>query len=203
MRQEPRRRGILQRPARRLTAAGGAHPARFHQHVDGAAAHRHAANFLDFGTGDGLVIGDDRQGFDGGARQFAHRLARRAQVMRQIGGGLELPAATAFHQVDAARRVAFGQFAQQRGQIAAFADMRRDIAERHRRGGGKDNRLQRAQQGGPGLINRCVIDHCISDAHSRALTRIGAKAAPCDRLALPSLVSSSAATKVEARTERA
>ena len=70
MRQERRRRGILQRPARRFAAAGGADPAGLHQHVDGAAGHGDAADFLDFGAGDGLVIGDDRQRLDGGAGEF-------------------------------------------------------------------------------------------------------------------------------------
>ena len=55
----------------------GAHPARFHQHVDRALSERHAADLLDFGARDRLVIGDHREGLDRRPRQLAQRPAAR------------------------------------------------------------------------------------------------------------------------------
>ncbi len=58
-------------PTGRHLAAPEPDPLHLEQLVDGAAADRHAADFLDLGPGDGLMIGDDRQGLDRGTRQLA------------------------------------------------------------------------------------------------------------------------------------
>src|SRR6266446_7952370 len=72
------------RAARRLAPAFGADPARLHEHVERAAADDDAADLLDLGAGHRLVIGDDGERLDGGARQLArHRLLEleaRAEV---------------------------------------------------------------------------------------------------------------------------
>jgi hypothetical protein len=66
--QELRRGRIKQGPARRFPAAGGPDPACLHQHVERAPRDLDAADRLDLGAADRLVIGDDRQ-----------RLGRRAR----------------------------------------------------------------------------------------------------------------------------
>ena len=75
MDQELARRAVSDRPAGRLASAAHAHPARLHQHVERALRHRDAANFLDVGAGDRLMVGDDGERLDRGARELALLLA--------------------------------------------------------------------------------------------------------------------------------
>src|SRR3546814_20075538 len=63
------------------------------------------ADRLDFGTADGLVIGDDRQHLVGGARQFARIVALAAQKMRKVGGRLEMPMPAALDEFAPASRL--------------------------------------------------------------------------------------------------
>ena len=70
MRQEVLGGAVGDRPARRLAAAARPDPAGLHQHVERALRHRHAADFLDLGAGHRLVIGDDGERLDRGARQL-------------------------------------------------------------------------------------------------------------------------------------
>ena len=71
MREERLGGAVGDRPARRLAAAARADPAGLQQHVERALRDRHAADFLDLGARHRLVIGDDRQRLDRGARQLA------------------------------------------------------------------------------------------------------------------------------------
>ena len=61
-----------------------------------------SADAFDFGAGHRLVVGDDRQGFGRGAGQFAGDFGIDAQMVGQIGGGAEPPAAAGTDQIDAA-----------------------------------------------------------------------------------------------------
>ena len=91
-----------------------------------------AADRLDLGPADRLMIGDDRQRFGRRARQAARILAGPAEDMRQVGRGLEMPAPAALDQFDAMSGVALGERSK-RGLDIAFADIAGDIldAERH------------------------------------------------------------------------
>ena len=81
---------IGDRPARGALAAADLDPADLHQDVDGALGHGDAANVLDLGPGDGLVIGDDGQGLDRGLGQALLLRLFLAQQEGQIAGGAEL-----------------------------------------------------------------------------------------------------------------
>ena len=82
--------------------AGRPDPARLHQHVERALRDLDAADRLDLGAADRLVIGDDRQRLGRRARQPPRLLARPAEQMREIGRGLEMPAPAALDQLDPA-----------------------------------------------------------------------------------------------------
>ena len=62
-------------------------PAKLQQDIDGAARQTDTAYFLDFGTGDRLMIGDDRQHLERGARQRAFLLLCRVQTRGDVGTG--------------------------------------------------------------------------------------------------------------------
>jgi hypothetical protein len=55
------------RLAGHVAVADHADPLAFFQRLDDVAADRHAAHLLDLATGDRLPVGDQRQGFQGGA----------------------------------------------------------------------------------------------------------------------------------------
>ena len=133
MGQELVRRRIEQRPARPFAPAGGADPARVHQHVERALGNLHAADRLDLGAADRLVIGDDRQRLGRRARQPARLLARAAQQMREVGRGLEMPAPAALDQLDAAARHNGSASWPSAISIIALADMLRDLVDGQRR----------------------------------------------------------------------
>ena len=63
-------RAVGHRPARRAAAAAHPNPARLHQQVERAFAGRDAAHLFDLGARRRLVIGDDGQCFERGARQW-------------------------------------------------------------------------------------------------------------------------------------
>ena len=65
MGEEGRGRRPVERPAGAVAPAAWPHPAGFHQPVERALGQRDAADRFDLGTGDRLMVGDDRQGFDG------------------------------------------------------------------------------------------------------------------------------------------
>ena len=130
---------IEQRPAGALPAPGRPHPAGIHQHVERALRDLDAADSFDFGSGDRLVIGDDRQRLGRGARQPPRFLARAAQEMREVGRGLEMPTAAALDQLDPAALVMRGELAE-RDLDLALADMLGQFFDRQR--------LRRGEQGG-------------------------------------------------------
>jgi hypothetical protein len=101
MGQELRRGRIEQRPPG-PRAPGRPHPARLHQHVERALRDLDAADRLDLGAADRLVIGDDRQRLGRRARQPPRLLAGAAQDMGEVGRGLEMPAPAALDQLDPA-----------------------------------------------------------------------------------------------------
>ena len=100
--QEGLRGAIGDRAARGTFAPADLHPADLHQGVDGALGEGDAANVLDLGPGDGLVVGDDRQGFDGRLGQALLFRLLLAQQEGQIGGGADLVFSGNTAKVDAA-----------------------------------------------------------------------------------------------------
>ena len=117
-------------PSRR---PGGAHPARLHQHVERALGDLDAADRLDLGAADRLVIGDDRQRLGRRARQPARLLAGPAQQMGKVGRGLEMPAPAALDQLDAAALRNARPSSAERGGDVALADMLGDFLDGQRR----------------------------------------------------------------------
>ena len=82
MRQERLAGSIGHRAARRLAPAAQPRPAGFQQHVERTLGRGDAANFLDLGARHRLMIGDDSEHFDRGAREFS----RHHQFMGQQPG---------------------------------------------------------------------------------------------------------------------
>src|SRR5688572_17005080 len=101
--------GVGERPARRLAAAGRADPARLHQHVQCPLRDLDAAYRLDLGPADRLVIGDDRQRLDRGAREAAGLVPLAAKDVGEVGRGLEMPALAALDQFDPPARIMAAQ----------------------------------------------------------------------------------------------
>ena len=119
MREKFRGRRPDQRPPRRLAPAGRAHPARLDQPVEREAGQRNAADRLDLGARDRLVIGDDRQRLDRGAGQSARDNALALQFRREVGRGAEGPAAGDAHEVDAAPVIRVSASSRTSGAISA------------------------------------------------------------------------------------
>ena len=131
--EEVGRGGVKQWPPRPLAASRGAHPARFHQHVERALGGLDTADRLDLGAADGLVIGDDREGLGRGARQAAWFFARAAQDVGEVGRGLEMPSPPALDEVDAVPGVDRRESGQRGGDIA-LPCLSGDLVRRERRG---------------------------------------------------------------------
>ena len=112
------RRRIKQRAPRPFAPPRRAHPAGIHQHVERAPGYLDSANGLDLGAADGLVIGNDRQGLGRRARQPPRLLARSAKQMRKVGSCLEVPAAAALDELDAAAFVMGGELPQRDLDVA-------------------------------------------------------------------------------------
>ncbi len=103
--QEFGRRAVGDRPARRLAPPAHAHPARLHQHVERALRDRDAADLLDVGARHRLMIGDDRERLERGARQLALFFPLARQQPGEIFGGPKRPAPGDPHEIDAAAGV--------------------------------------------------------------------------------------------------
>ena len=106
---------------------------------------RHAANFLDLGARHRLVIGDDGERLDRGARQFARDDRFMRQQPGEIVGGAQRPFAADAHEIDAARRVFLLQLRQQRAHVDAGGQTRCQGLLVERRLGGKQQRFEDAQ----------------------------------------------------------
>ena len=94
---------IKQRPAGKFGAAADADQVAIEQFLDHAVA-GHAADGFDGGFGDGLAVGDDGEGFHGGAAH-ALRLAAREKLADEIAvfdAGVEFPAFRAFQDGECA-----------------------------------------------------------------------------------------------------
>ena len=118
------RRAVGDRPARHLAAAARLDPAGFHQHVEGALRHHHAADFLDLGAGHRLVVGDHGERLDRGARQLLRNDGFLGEQPRQIAGGAEGPLAGDADEVDAARGIFGLQRAEARLEIDVLGQPR-------------------------------------------------------------------------------
>ncbi len=138
--------GELQRAAGRFAAAGGAHPAGFHEGVYGAFGDGDAADVFDFGAGGGLVIGDDGEGFEGGAGEFFRHFAGVFEDRGAVGGGLEEVAAAAFDEIDAARGIIGSKGGEGASEIA-FAGVGADVFRAERLGGGEQDGFDAAGVG--------------------------------------------------------
>src|ERR1700748_1924196 len=79
------------RPARGAAAAAHPDPARLHQKIERALARRDATDFLDFGAGGWLVVGDDRQGLERSAAQRLVVGLLAAQEVAEVVGSAERP----------------------------------------------------------------------------------------------------------------
>src|SRR3546814_10892754 len=111
------------------------------------------ADRLDFGTADGLVIGDDRQHLGGGARQFARIVALAAQKMRKVGWRLEMPMPAALDEFDPASRMAPRDGLDDRLHLPGghfIAEAPGDLPRVERFVAGEQHRLYRAFQ---------IVDH--------------------------------------------
>ena len=118
------RRAIGDGAPRSPAAAPQPNPSHLHQHVECAAAYADTAYLFNLGTGDGLVVGDDRQSLDSGLRQAACDGAFLLQQKGEVGCGAEGPLARDFDQGDAASLVALGQFLHERRNVDAFGQAR-------------------------------------------------------------------------------
>ncbi len=104
MRQELLRRRIEQGPSRRLAAASGAYPARFHQYVERALGNLDSADRLDLGPADRFVIGDDCQSLQRGAAEMRRRFEAKESFdqFRQLWCGSQLHASSVSLQAQSA-----------------------------------------------------------------------------------------------------
>src|SRR6185503_2608170 len=105
--------------------------------------------------------------------------------MREIGRRLEMPAAAALDEFDAAPFILGGK-PSERDLDLAFADVLGDFLDRQGRGGREQSRFDRAHQ----LV------------HQAALSLIGANGSSCAMSRRPRRASSSAARKLDASAER-
>ena len=71
-------------------------------------------------------------------------LALAPQDMSEVGGGLEMPAAAALDQLDAAAGIMAGKLGKRRGDVA-LADMERDVGGVSGSSAREQGRLDRAQ----------------------------------------------------------
>src|ERR1700676_5041182 len=100
MRQERLRRAVSDRSAGRAAATAYAHPFGFEEQVQRAFAGGDAADRLDVGPRHRLVIGDDRQRLEGGARELLLLDGIAAEQKGEIGGGAEAPLAGDLDEID-------------------------------------------------------------------------------------------------------
>src|SRR5262249_33203523 len=100
MREECLAGAIGHRPARRLAPPARTNPAGLQQHVHRAFGGGDAADVLDLRPRHRLVIGDDRERLDRGARELAGLDRLLAQQPGEIAGGAKRPLAVDAHEID-------------------------------------------------------------------------------------------------------
>ena len=111
------------RAAGRPPAAPHPDPARLEQRVERSRRALNAANFLDFGAGDGLVIGDDRKGLERGFRESPLLDGVLLEQVGQVFRRTELPLAGDPREIDAAAGVRAGEICEQRADVVAGIEM--------------------------------------------------------------------------------
>ena len=148
---------VSHRTARRAAAAAQANPSGFQQSIQRAAMDRNATDILDLGTGNRLVIGNHRQGFESSARQFAGFMRLARQQIAQILGRAEHPAARKPHQLHAALVVIGLQGLKhpRNRQSDRQAGLQHLLAQRL--GGGKQQGLDHTGGLAQQLVFRCLL----------------------------------------------
>jgi hypothetical protein len=129
----------LRRPRRRTQPVS-------HQHVECALGNRDAADRLDLGARDGLVIGDDRKRLDRGARELLRLLRFARHQVAEIVRGAERPLAGDADEIHAAACVCVLQHGEQRRHVHAFGQARGKRLLVERLGGREQERFEHAQR---------------------------------------------------------
>ena len=161
MRQEGLRGAVGQRPTGRLAPPARADPAGLQQHVDRALGGGHATDILDLGAGHRLVIGDDGERLDRGARELAGLDRLLAEEPGEIAGGPKSPLARDPHQIDTARGIVRLQTPERGLDVDTGRQTGGEVLLVERLGRGKQHRLQQAKFLGARLRRplRFVIRH--------------------------------------------
>src|SRR5512139_3078245 len=186
MRQEVLCGRVEERAARSFPTSRRPDPARFHQHVERTLADLDAADRLDFGPADWLMIGDDGQCLGRGPGQAPGIFTGSAKDVRKVGRRLKVPATAPLDQFDSVPGVAFGKTGK-RGPDVAFPDVSRDVVKAERRFRGK---------------YRC-FDCAFEGVHypTAFRTSTSPKISACSMWSRPCRASSSAATKLLASAD--
>src|SRR5262249_32513025 len=142
MRQERFGRAIGQRTAWRLAAAARPDPPGLQQDVNRALGRRHAANLLDLGARDRLVIGNDRERLDRRPRQLAGLHCLLAEQPGQVSGGAERPFAANAPPIGPARRIFLLPPDQSRTHDDPLREAGPKLLLGERLGGGDQHRLE-------------------------------------------------------------
>ena len=130
-------RAIRDGTTRRFAATPHFDPARFHQHVNRAAMDRHTPNIFDFSPRNRLVIGNHRQRFQCGPRQFTGLLRFTRQQKAEIFSGMKIPAIGRFGGHNTTPAIIGNQFGKNRLQIDPFGQARSQFVFGQRLGRGK------------------------------------------------------------------
>jgi hypothetical protein len=133
------------RTARRAAPPLGPDPADLQQRVESTLGEGHAADLLDLGAGDRLVVGDHRQSLQRDARQLAGDLGLQLHARRQVFGGAERPAPAAPDQVDSPVGIERLEVGEQAVEIAALRQEARELGRRQGLGSGEEQCLDQAQ----------------------------------------------------------
>ena len=116
----------------------------------------HAPDLLDLGAGHRLVIGDDGERLQRGARQAALLDRLLLEQERQILRGAERPFAGDAHEIDAAPGIEAAQLLEQRADVLALDEVPGQGLLVQRLGRGKQKRLDDAELLAP--IGRLQLD---------------------------------------------
>jgi hypothetical protein len=124
-------------PTWRFTPPCGANPASFHQHIECSPCDLNAPNRLNLRPAHWLVICNDGQCLDGRTTEPTRLLLLPPKNMAEIAGRLEVPSATALHQLDTSPGILIRQQGQMRQYRALNPAMPPYFSRRHRLFGGK------------------------------------------------------------------
>ena len=164
----------------------------------------HAADFLDLGARDRLMIGDDGERLDRRARQLPRLGGFPGHQPRQIAGGAERPFVGDAHQIDAARGVFRLQLRQRDLDVDAVGHPlgQRRLVERL--GRGKQQRFEQPQFFRPRLrIYRVLLDSSMRFSARLAMARSPSSTYSAGRSGAdiaPELIAANAFENTAART---